>query len=348
MKGLERLQPVAVALIALVMSSCDHKELCYHHDHRVTLRVEFDWRDAPEASPQGMAVWFYPAEGTEGTPLRFDFKGTRGGEVRVPEGKYHLISYNNDTELSIFDGADAFHTHYAYTRPGSVFEHAAGSRSSRAGNEPPRPDGTENEGVVISPDEIWGCNAIDVEVSAQGVSYICYPLEEKSDWPGLPPVVTEHVITLFPHDHLCHYSYEVRNVRNLGSVPNMCAVLSGMSPTLHLHDESLGTESITIPLPAYRADEKTIRGEFLTFGHHEANEAPHRFGLYLWLRGGKTLFYGKDAENFNVTDQIHAAPDRRRVHFIIDGLEVPPVVGDGGWDVSFEDWIVWNGDIIME
>ncbi len=332
-------------LVFLLIASCDHKELCYHHDHKVTLRMAFDWRDAPEASPAGMVVWFYPIDGTEGGTLRIDLPGLNGGEVHVPAGKYHVISYNNDTELSRFDGSGAFHTHRIFTREGSILEPALGSRSPRTDTPLPRPAGTENERVVVSPDEVWGCNALDVEVTEQGVSYLCFPLEEKDDWYGRPPIVTEHVITLYPHELLCHYSYEVRNVKNLEAVTNMCGVLTGMSPTLHLHDESPGTECVSIPLPAYRADDTTIRGEFLTFGHHAGNGTPHRFGLYVWLREGKKLFYGKDEEDFDVTGQVHAAPDPRWVHFIIDGLDLPSVVSDEGWEPSFEDWHEVHEDI---
>jgi len=304
----------------------------------VTLRLAFDWRDAPEASPKGMVVWFYPIDDTEGESIRFDFSGMEGGELKVPAGKYNVISYNNDTELSRIGGSGAFLSHHAYTREGSILEPSSGILSSRTDNQPPRPAGTEGERVVVSPDEIWGCNALEVEVTEQGVSYLCFPLEEKDDWYGKPPIVTEHVITLYPHDLICHYSYEVRNVKNLESVTNMSAVLTGMSPELYFHDESLSSECISIPLTAYKADDTTIRGEFLTFGHNTGNEAPHRFGLYIWLRGGKTAFYGKDEESFDVTDQVHAASNPRRVHFIIDGLELPSVVSDEGWDATFDDW----------
>ncbi len=334
-------------LVLLFVAACDHKDLCYHHDHRITLRLAFDWRDAPDANPRGMVVWFYPMEGTESDVLRFDLSPSGSGEIKVPAGKYNVISYNNDTELSRIGGSDDFLTHHAFTREGSIFEPASGSRAPRFDDLPPRPDDAENERVTVSPDQLWGCNALDVLVTEQGVSYLCFPLEEKDDWYGRPPVVTEHVITLYPHDLVCHYSYEIRNVKNLGTVTNMCGVLTGMAPTLHFHDESLGTECVSIPLPAYRADDSTIRGEFLTFGHNAGNTTPHRFGLYLWLLGGRTLFYGKDDEHFNVTEQIHSAADPRHVHFIIDGLDLPPVMGDSGWDPSFEDWNSFYEDIVI-
>ena len=44
------------ALLAMILFSCEHKELCFHHPHMVTLRVDFDWKNAPQADPEGMSI----------------------------------------------------------------------------------------------------------------------------------------------------------------------------------------------------------------------------------------------------------------------------------------------------
>ena len=65
-----------------LLSSCEHKDLCYHHPHQVRLRVVFDWMDAPDAAPDGMTIYFYPTDVVEGQsadPYRFDFVGREGG-----------------------------------------------------------------------------------------------------------------------------------------------------------------------------------------------------------------------------------------------------------------------------
>ena len=74
---MKRLYYLCIAAAAIALASCEHKELCYHHPHTVTLRVEFDWRDAPEADPDGMCVYFYPEGGGSGE--RIDFNNTTGG-----------------------------------------------------------------------------------------------------------------------------------------------------------------------------------------------------------------------------------------------------------------------------
>ena len=97
----------------LVFTSCEHKELCYYHPHAAKVRVEFDWRDAPQADPAGMCVYFYPIEGGGG--YRFDFSNAIGGEVDLRVGKYLVLCYNNDTEAVEFYNTDDFWTHGIYT-----------------------------------------------------------------------------------------------------------------------------------------------------------------------------------------------------------------------------------------
>lgn len=119
----------------LLLASCEHKELCYQHPHLKTVRVEFDWRDAPDASPAGMCVYFYPLEGGNGQ--RFDFAGTAGGEVQLRVGRYVALCYNNDTEIVEFYNTDDFASHGVYTREGNPLEPIYGN----AANYAPRADG---------------------------------------------------------------------------------------------------------------------------------------------------------------------------------------------------------------
>ena len=64
-----------------LLASCEHKELCLVHPHEVAIEVKFDWRDAPQADPDGMCVYFYPLEG--GGSRRVDFNNTTGGKVEL-------------------------------------------------------------------------------------------------------------------------------------------------------------------------------------------------------------------------------------------------------------------------
>lgn len=322
-------------LAALVFSSCEHKDLCYHHPHTATIRLEFDWRDAPDATPKGMCVFFYPLDGEDAPQRRFDFTGKTGGEIDIQVGRYRVLCYNNDTESVLFRGMDSFDAHEGYTREGNLFESVYGSS---AGSSTPRAGGAEDERVVICPDMMWGCTATDVEITEAGISYICIPLDEKDEWAGKPVENTEQVITLYPHELVCTYTYEIRHVKGLEHVSQMCGSLCGMAPSLLFGDESLGSECVTLPFEAHPFDETTIVGGFLTFGHHEANTEPHRLLLYVWMDDGSKYCFGTESERFDVTSQVHSAPDKRHVHLIIDGLDLPQLIGDGDINPSVDDW----------
>lgn len=340
---------LAVLAVLPLLCSCEHKELCYGHAHKVKLRLVFDWRDAPDADPTGMSVFFYPEEqGRE--PIRFNFRGRDGGgEIEVPRGRYRILTYNSDTPGVLFTGMDRFETHTAFTRSGGILE-PLGVMTKSETNGQLRAYGTENERVVICPDMMWGCTATEVEVDEQGITYVCVPESQKDEWIGCPSVTTEQVITLYPHELTCIYTYEIRNVKNLDVVARMSASLSGMSPALRLFDEELDRECVTLPFEA-QVDTKSgkIVGKFITFGHHEENLEPHKMMLYLLTKDGRALVFGADSPAFDVTSQVHAAPNRRRVHLIIDGLDIPPVPLDpaGGYTPGVDDWVEINHDILL-
>lgn len=341
-----RAMSAIVALCALIaLGSCEHKELCYHHDHTVTLRLVFDWQDAPEASPRGMCVFFYPLD--EGLQIRrFDFEGMTGGEITLSAGRYEVVCYNNDTENMRFRGVHSFGLHEMCGRDADLFEPVGAMAPSRL----PRAPEADEESIVACPDELWGCNATEVDVTAQGVSYICVPESDKDPWLGdHMHTYADNTITLYPHVLTCVYSYEIRNVKNIEYVLAASASLSGMAPSLFVASENTGREPSTLPLPAsLNRDERTITGMFLTFGHHEENVEAHRMMLYVWATDGNRYAFGSTGDHMNVTEQIHSAPDRRRVHMVIDGLEMPsPITGDEGFSPSADEWTQVETDIIM-
>ncbi len=333
-----RIIALLLAVISLVFSSCEHKDLCYHHHHLVKLRLIFDWRDCTDPErPVGMCVYFYPKQG--GQPLLFHFDNIEGGEVEIPAGDYVALSYNNDAPSVQTRFDHAHDLHELFTREGGLFEPLGIYRGNYS--SVPRVPGGEDERVIICPDMMWGCAVAEIEVDPQGVSYICVPEKDKDPWLGIPPTVTENTITLFPHELTCIYTYEIRNVRNMEQITKMCASLSGMAPTLRVFDEELGRECVTHPFDAVaRPSVNKITGRFITFGHHEENPQAHRMMLYVWTKDGKQYCYGSSGDQFDLTDQVHAAPNRRRVHLIIDGLDIPtPVQPEtGGMAPDIDDW----------
>lgn len=306
----------AILAIAVLLSSCEHKELCMDHPHIKNLKLAFDWSNAPDASPEGMCVYFYPQGETDGSVQRIDFRGTEGGGIDLQAGIYNIIAYNNDTEAVQFNLTDDFNGHYGFTREGDLFEPIFGSGANRA----PRADGSENERITISPDMLWATSATSVEVHGN-----------------------DQTITLYPDRLVCFYSYEVRNVEHLKHVTMASGALTSMAPSVSFSDSSLGKECVTVPFAAISDGESTITGSFLTFGHHEDNIQPHNMIFYVWMDDGSKWYY-----TYDVTEQIHQAPDKRRVHIILDGMSLPqPITNGSGFHPSVDEWQTICEDIEM-
>ena len=334
---MKRLFSIVSLLSLFVICSCTHKDLCVHHPHDIKVRVDFDWIGAPEADPAGMCVFFYPVEG--GQPRRYDFKGMNGGEIEITVGHYMVMCYNNDTEGVLFRGKNDFSCHEAYTREGNIFEPVFGN-----GYAPPSKRNTEDERVVITPDMMWGSIATEVEITDSGISYTCTSTKGVTE----RMVSNEFVITLYPTELTCIYTYEIINVKNLKHATQMCASISGMAGGTNISTQELLTESVTLPLESSFDKVSTITGRFITFGHHEENTDPHRMNLYVWMDDGQKYLFGTEGDRFDVTEQVHNAPNKRRVHLVIDGLDLPQPIENGhGFKPSVDDWDVWEGDIMM-
>ncbi len=331
------------ACLILATASCNHKELCLEHPHPKSVRVVFDWQDAPDANPEGMCVFFYPIDG--GAPFRADFRGRDGGEIYIQDGEYRVLCYNNDTEAVLYRNTDIFDRHEGYTREGNLFESIYGNASQHT----PRSQGTEEQPVVISPDMMWGCTASDVVISDKGIEYLSLSMAAGRAGENTLTRSTEQVITLYPHEQVCTYTYEVRNVSNLKHMTQVCGSITGMSGNLFFASEELGEESVTIPFAGASDGASSIKGKFYTFGHHGENADPHLMTFYIWMDDGAKYAYGIDAgDKYNVTEQIHTAPDKRHVHIVIDGLDLPQPIENGhGFDVDVDDWGIVEEDIIL-
>lgn len=338
---MRRVIEIFLVVCIATLTSCHHKELCLHHPHTISLRVEFDWRDAPDATAKGMCVSFYSLE--TGGRYRFDFNNTIGGEIQLRVGKYRAICHNNDTEAMLFYNADDFEAYGTYTRQSNVLEPIYGNTANYA----PKSEGTEDERAVLTPDMMWGCCVFDIEVTDSGVEYICVPYSQYVSRTAPRIAMQDHTIILYPHELTCIYTYEVRNVKNLKYMSQMCGTLSGMSGMLTFFNEKLDDECITLPFELFSDKVSTVTGRFYTFGHHEENEEPHKMTFYVVMDDGTKYCY-KDTESLDVTTQIHEAPNKRRVHIIIDGLDLPQPIENGhGFRPVIDDWIVENHDVYL-
>ena len=79
-------------ILLMLLASCNHHELCYHHPHTAQVRVNVDWSEFEEENPTGMTVMVYPADGTKPyTTITHTLDHT---SFSLPEGTYHTLAFN--------------------------------------------------------------------------------------------------------------------------------------------------------------------------------------------------------------------------------------------------------------
>lgn len=97
-----------------VLTSCSQRDLVYTGE-TVKVMVEFDWQKADGASPEGMTVLFFPADGSSQL-WRFDLTGREGGEIELLSGAYNVLAYNNDLPGVGFTDTDSYYRYSATAR----------------------------------------------------------------------------------------------------------------------------------------------------------------------------------------------------------------------------------------
>lgn len=305
---MRRLTIILIAALAVLASSCRHKELCYNHPHVMEVNVEFIWEKAPQATPKSMSVYFFPENGKE--PLRFEFTDCTGGRIRLSAGTYHAICLNSDTRNNYVKNVSDFHSFCITTKDATALFGL--SSFGVKTNEIPKAKDTENERVVVSPEMTWSSCVTDIKITEQGQTVIFYPERRTST-----------------------YTVEIRNVQNLKWVNGLSGTISTMSAGYHPGACCLSEECVTIPFEAVmHRDEDMITGSFSSFGHCPTIVKPHYLTIYGILADGSRWYY-----DFDVTDQVHNAPDPYEIHIVLEELPFPkPVVNGGGFKPTVDDW----------
>ncbi|MDE6317656.1 MAG: DUF5119 domain-containing protein [Muribaculaceae bacterium] len=318
MKTLRYIFP-ALAISAMSLTSCLHKDLDTELYHRVNVNVIFDWQNAPDANPTSMLTYFYH-EGDDA--LVFTFPGGEGGEVSIPSGTYNGVSLNGDisdwASMRNMDDPESFEI---YTKNAEQLEgYGLSSRSL------PRAEGAENERMAMTPKMLWSDRSDNIDIPAYSDKDI--------------------YITFTPCDNLCRYTVDILHVNNMEYLhgASVDATLSGMAESALIGKGETGETPVTMPfLLTPDSSAKSLHSEYLTFGECNTNKVPHYLTVYLYLTDG-TKWY----KTFDVTGQVTDAPDPKNVHIVIDGLELPkPITGSGGFVPDVNEWNDIRIDIPM-
>ena len=310
-----------IMLVAtLSISSCRHKDLYMESEMSSELQVVFDWRNAPEANPESMALYLYEDDGLN--PMRFIFSNKSGGLIKSPFGNHHAICLNADnTDWACMRNNESVETLEIYTQDAEEI----GTRADNSSTIP-RPEGTENERIAATPGMLWGSRSNNIAIT---------------------PHSGMQTITLYPEEVVCHYIVDVYDVNNLEGIESSAvdATLSGMAEG-YCHGQNSSTDitaSFKFNLKGNAAEEN-LHGEFLTFGECPTNVAKHYLTLYMVLTDGSKWYH-----SFDVTDQVTNAPDPTHVHIIVRGINLPepPKEGDSQLKTNVNEWQAVNIGIQM-
>lgn len=266
-------------------------------------------------------LYLFPTNG--GEALRYEFTDCGGGTIRVPVGNYGALCLNSDTENVTYRNTDQKTTFEVSTRTTDLLSglSALGVRSDGV----PRADGTETERVALPPDELWSDCTEGIE---------------------LKQTAAAQTIVLYPELSVCRYTVEIRNAENLKYVSGISGSLSSLAGGLlpGVGYDAISEECVTIPFDAaVSADKTLVTGSLLAFGHCAATQNAHQLTIYAVLADESKWYY-----TYDVTDQIHSAPDQRNVHIVLDGLPLPkPIVNGGGFQPSVDEWQSVDVDIEM-
>ncbi len=299
---------LSIALpVAMLLASCEHKDLYF--ESAGSVNVVFDWRNAPDGNPASMVAQFFPEEGTPS--LRYIFQGNQGGSISLPIGEFSGICVNGDdndwVKLRYVNDVDNYET---YTI--DALDTEAYGLSSRS---LPRAEGTEGERMAVAPGMLWTNRQDNIKHYADGTE----------------------TITFYPEEAVCHYTVDISDVENLEYVnrAQIDGTISGMAEGFN-HGAKRPTDNhVTMPFVLTgNARNKTLHSEFLTFGESPSDPGRHILSVYMFLTDGSKWYY-----NFDVTDQVHDAPDPRHVHIVLSGLSVPhPITDEGGFRPNVNDW----------
>lgn len=297
-------------MMAELLSSCEHKDLCYDHPHRENVEVTFDWSEAPDANPATMSLYLYPENG--GEPIRYEFTDKKGGTISADAGVYRAICVNSDKETHRINNKEQFNT---FEVTSAETRALLGLLAAMAKAEP-RARGTEKERVMQGPAMLYSAHAERVVIKPAG---------EMS------------TITMKPKPRVKYFTVEIRNVENIRSVKAMSASLSGLSGGWLAGIDQLSSERVTIPFALELDPSLTIvRGKENLFGHCLDFSAKHVLMVYAQLTDGSNWFYEVD-----VTDQVHAADQEEGapIRIELDKLPFPEAIpGGSGVQPSVNKW----------
>lgn len=336
---------MSLLLLSVIITSCDHKELCFNHpEHATRYQTEvkadyeliwempeadgYDWesnwpqsfgmsyRSLNPATPAGLCVNSYSENGQKSTR----HLPPSGGIVEILPGMNSVLMYNDDTEFIIFDNLNNSVTAKASTR--------VRSRADYQGNRLNPRYSTETEKTITAPDPLFG-----------------YYDPAYNQLPVVKPVEVDVTLRPLVFGYLVRFEFE----KGLEYVGVARGAMAGMAESVFLYDGHTGKEKATILYDCEITD-GCVQAFVNTFGIPDfPNDSYSRAGdfygltLEVKLRNGKMLQF-----DYDVSDQIAVQPHGGVV--VVSGIVIDDDTGSqggSGFDVDVDDWGEYE-DVIID
>lgn len=298
--------------VAAMLFSCDHKEIVCPYGEQARVEVVYDWENAPEADPEGMALYFYP-QSPGGKIWRFDLSGRDGGSVELPCGRYSLVTCNNDRPGVTLLNTDSYHT--------------VGVGAPLAGDK----------GMLGSTGMLYSATLSEVDVTPCGVSYIT-PQGEKMTCPyGVVRCAPDSLSTL--------YTVIISDVEGLDSAKTSTATIAGVGSSVTIADESVyGIPSdLATALDAVRED-RMLSGSVCGFA--PSDDPDYSLRVTVRRKDGLTI-----AHDFPQSDIKVITLSRHHVIISADGLDIPgsdKPAEPGDIEVGVDGWVIIETELTTD
>ena len=334
-----------VWILLLLLTSCNHKELCYNHPHTAPVRVNVDWsRFEPYEKPTGMTLTLYPEAGQQ--VFTRQTNATSHAVMNLPADRYLVLVYNQSP--SEFGSFKFQHMDNPLQASVIAEEHSSRWYATRG----------EEERVATEPEWLGVGNYADAQVTEGMVEEQALILQQASaetraGEPVIASVTPQNVI------HTVSVEVHIQGMHNLRSAR---ASLTGLSQgyylaqgkrmdseVTHLIEEWSATRNEVDPTKGY------IQSSFTCFGlpdNHAGQAEENVLTLDLLLVDNRTIktFVFHVGDKF--TESLDESGVETEVHLELylkllqdlngDPIVLPDVKPEGGsgsgFSATVDDW----------
>ena len=295
----------------VLLSGCEHKELCMEHPHLVPVRVEAEWDKFGEL-PMNMTVLFFPQDSSK--VVRIQNYNPKKTSTSLAVNTYDVVVHNelmNELGGIKFRNMDKFTTAEAYVS--DVLKEYSMKE-------------TTDEKVMADPSHLGVALIRDFEVTQEMLDTYWYQRDM-----GLQ--IEENVLKVSPENKV--YTIEVKiHVKGIQYVRSLKASLSGLAEGYMMHSDMPSVHRVThlltnwqmVPTSNTDPDTGYLRGTCLSFGlpsNHTAEAAQNIVNLSVLLIDNETVVdYVFQVGNRFRTEQYNYNPVLR-LEFGIPGTDHP-------------------------